>query len=175
MPNLCMAYIIPFLRLITISLSSLGSSVYLQNIFCQSYWCIIHWHQWAYFHFNNTEIFFNIMWFCIDLCDRMKAVWRWSNSRLFQVTSPPSICQSHSREGEGMREHYNWREFLQNNAKSLTFPAPPHPPWRCVRIQRLSQYPKAASRSNNELAPPVLSPVIFTMFWSSASDHSQPS
>lgn len=72
-----------------------------------------------------------------------------------------------------MREHYDWRESLQNNAKSLSFPAPPQPPRRCVRIQRLSQYPKAASRSNNELAPLVLSPVIFTMSWSSASDHSQ--
>lgn len=71
-----------------------------------------------------------------------------------------------------MREHYDWREFLQNNAKSLTFPAPPHPPLRRVRIQHLSQYPKAASRSNNEPAPLVLSPVIFTMSRSSASDHS---
>lgn len=113
------------------------------------------------------------MRFSIDLCDRMKAVWRWSNNRLFQVTSPLSICQSHSREGEGMREHYDWREFLQNNAKSLTFPVPPHPPWRHVRIQCLSQYPKAASRSNNELAPLVLSPVIFTMSCCSASNHSQ--
>lgn len=72
-----------------------------------------------------------------------------------------------------MREHYDWREFLQNNAKSLTFPVPPYPPWRHVRIQRLSQYPKAASRSNDELAPLVLSPVIFTMSCCSASNHSQ--
>lgn len=72
-----------------------------------------------------------------------------------------------------MREHYDWREFLQTIAKSLSFPAPPHLPWRCVRIQRLSQYPKAASRSNNELAPLVLSPVIFTMSSSSVMDHSQ--
>ncbi|KAK5914991.1 hypothetical protein CesoFtcFv8_000626 [Champsocephalus esox] len=42
-----------------------------------------------------------------------------------------------------------------------------------VRIQRLSQYPKAASRSNIELAPLVLSPVIFTVSRSSVSDHSQ--
>ena len=61
-----------------------------------------------------------------------------------------------------MREQYDWREFLQNNAKSLSFPALPHSPQRYVRIQRLSQYPKAASRSNNELVPHVLSPVIFT-------------
>lgn len=65
------------------------------------------------------------MWSFGALCDRMKAAWRWSNSHLFQVTSPLSVCQSHSAEGEGMREHYNWRESLPNNAKSLTFPVPP--------------------------------------------------
>lgn len=57
-PGLSVAYVIAFSRLLTISVSSLGSSVYLQNRFCHSYWCIMHWHQWAYFHFNNTEIFF---------------------------------------------------------------------------------------------------------------------
>lgn len=118
MPNLSMAYITLFLRLFTVSLSSLGSSVYLQNWFCQSYWSIMHWHQWAYFHFNNTEIFFNIMWFCIDLCDRMKAAWRWSNSRLFQVTSAPSICQSHSRGLEN--ERALWLEGISPKQCQIT-------------------------------------------------------
>lgn len=52
-----MSNITPFWRLLTVFPSSLGSSDYLQNRFCQAHWCIMHWHQWAYFHFNNTEIF----------------------------------------------------------------------------------------------------------------------
>lgn len=52
-----MSYIAPFWRLLTVSPSSLGSSGYLQNRFCQAHWSIMHWHQRAYFHFNNTEIF----------------------------------------------------------------------------------------------------------------------
>lgn len=120
-----MSNITPFWRLLTVFPSSLGSSDYLQNRFCQAHWCIMHWHQWAYFHFNNTEIFLLLraffFFFPVDLCDRMKAVWRWSNSHLFQVTSPLSICQSRSREAERMRGNHDWRDFLQNNTKSLAF------------------------------------------------------
>lgn len=120
-----MSYFAPFWRLLTVSASSLGSPGYLQNRFCQAHWSIMHWHQRAYFHFNNTEIFLLLrdffFSFFTDLCDRMKAVWRWSNSRLFQVTSPLSVCQSCSREGEGMRGIHDWRDFLQNNTKSLAF------------------------------------------------------
>lgn len=115
-----------------------------------------------------------LFFFPTDLCDRMKVVWRWSNSRLFQVTSPLSICQSHSREGEGMGGNHDWRDFLQNNTKSLAFScSSPCTRETCHNPARLSRYPTAASGSNNELAPHVLSPVIFPMSCCSASNHSQ--
>ena len=167
-----MVYVIPFLRLITISLSSLGSSVYLQNRFCQSYWCIMHWHQQAYFYFNNTENVFNIKWFLYRSLWQNESSTEMIKQRLVSG-HVSSVCLSKPFQRGLGNERALWLQGISpNNAKSLSFPAPPHP-WRCVRIQCLSQYPKATSRSNNKLAPLVLSPVIFTMSWSSVLDHSQ--
>lgn len=118
-----MSYIAPFWRLLTVSASSLGSSGYLQNRFCQAHWSIMHWHQRAYFHFNNTEIFLPLrdffFSFFTDLCDRMKAVWRWSNSRLFQVTSPLSPLSELLQRGWG-NEREPWLEGLSPKQHQIT-------------------------------------------------------
>lgn len=89
-------------------------------------------------------------------------------SRLFRLSV--RVTPERVRKWESTMTGGNFSKPTPNHS---VFPAPPHLPWRCVRIQRLSQYPNAASRSNNELAPLVLSPVIFTVSLSSGTDHSQ--
>lgn len=88
---------------------------------------------------------------------------------MFQVTSPPSVCQSRS-SAEAAATGGN---FSKNNAKSLTslllllLLVPP----RRVTILRLSPYPKAACGCSAAASLLVLSPVIFAVPF--LQNHSQ--
>lgn len=170
-----MSYIAPFWRLLTVSPSSLGSSGYLQNRFCQAHWSIMHWHQRAYFHFNNTEIFLLLRVFFSQIFvtewkrygDDQTAVCFRSRLLCLSVRAVPERV----REWEGTMTGGTFSKVTPNHS---LFPVPPCAPERHVTIQHcLSRYPTAAHGSNNELAPHVLSPVIFTMSCCSASNHSQ--
>lgn len=119
MANLSVAYIISFMRIITISLSSFGSSVYLQNRFCQSYWCIMHWHQWAYFHFNNTEIIvvFNVTFH--------RSLWQ-NESGMEMIKQPfvsghvSSVCLSGPLQRGWVNERALWLEGISPKQRQIT-------------------------------------------------------
>lgn len=170
-----MSYFAPYWRLLTVSASSLGSPGYLQNRFCQAHWSIMHWHQRAYFHFNNTEIFLLLRGFFFPLSSQILVTeWkRYGDDQTAVCFRSRLLCLSVRAAPERVRE---WEGSMTGGTFSKTtpnhslFPVPPRAPERHVTIQHcLSRYPTAAHGSNNEPAPHVLSPVIFTMSCCSAS------
>lgn len=149
-----MSSIAPFLRLLAVSLSSRGSSVYLQNRFCQAHWCIMHWHQWAYFHFNTLKSF-------LILCDFFhRSLWQNESSmemikQSFVSGHVSSVYLSEPLQRGWGNDREPWLEGLSPKQRQITRFACSSPCTRetCHNPTRLSRYPTAASGSNNALRP----------------------
>lgn len=127
--NTSVAYVVPFWRLITLSLSSVGSSVQQQNVFCQGYWCIMQGHQWAYFNFNITENIFNIKWFSIIFVTEWKC---YGNDQTVSCFRSHLFCLSvkavPGRAGE-WQSTITGGDFSKTIPNHIVFPAPPSHCW----------------------------------------------